>query len=124
MQQTFEQILLSLLQKYESNPEGDVEKMIAEECQAQGISEASVEKIKDSNQFIDKVQAKANELAEAKKRFVSTQKWLGKEVDTILSKNDTPEEEKIAITDAIEKTISEKTLNQITEGWIWNFYRK
>lgn len=116
MQQTFEQILLSLLQKYESNPEGDVEKMIAEECQAQGISEASVEKIKESSQFIDKVQAKANELAEAKKGFVSTQKWLGEEMDTILSKNDTPEEEKAAITDAIEKTISEKTLNQITEG--------
>lgn len=116
MQQTFEQILLSLLKKYESNPEGDVEKMIAEECQTQGISEASVEKIKESNQFVDKVQAKANELAEAKKGFVSTQKWLGKEIDTILSKNDTPEEEKIAITDAIQKTISEKTLNQITEG--------
>ena len=48
MQQTFEQILLSLLKKYESNPEGDVEKMIAEECQTQGISEASVEVVTQS----------------------------------------------------------------------------
>ena len=113
MANEFEKILLSLLENYQNNPEMDIEKIITEECQAQGVSEACVDKVNQANQLLDATQDKYDELAEAKKNYVSTQKWLGKEINRILDKPNLTDDEKLEITDAIQKTLEQNTENQL-----------
>lgn len=113
----FQQILLSLIEKYQSMPGANINEVIAAATKEYGLSEEAQKTIEETNQMLDAFHEKAEELRAAKdEQHISTQRWLGQQIDAILEKASGEEEEKAQVANALIETINEKLNTEITQN--------
>lgn len=114
--QSFQQILLSLIEKYKSMPNADINEVIAEVTKEYGLSDEGQKTVQETNSMLDAFHEKADELRAAKEENdISTQRWLGDQVDAIMEKAEGGEEEKTKAADAMIETINKKLNAEMTE---------
>lgn len=111
MEQTFENILTSLLEAYENNPAQDIDTLIEEKCKGWNLSEEQVALLKETNELIDSFNEQAKSLEKAKADGWSRKRWMLNEMDRITDGRS--EEEKAQIASAISDT-NEKAIEEIT----------
>lgn len=117
MAKDFQQILLSLIEKYQSMPGADINEVIAAATKEYGLSEEAQKTIEETNQMLDAFHEKAEELRTAKdEQHISTQRWLGQQIDAVLEKASGEEEEKAQVANALIETINEKLNTEITQN--------
>lgn len=115
-EQSFQQILLSLIEKYKSMPNADINEVIAEVTKEYGLSEEGQKTVQETNSMLDAFHEKAAELRAAKEENdISTQRWLGDQVDAIMEKAESGEEEKAKVADAMIETINKRLNAEMTE---------
>lgn len=111
MEQTFENILTSLLEAYENNPAQDIDTLIEEKCKEWEVSENRINLLKETNGLIDSFNEHANSLEKAKTDGWSRKRWMLNEMDRITDGRS--EEEKAQIASAISYT-NEKVIEETT----------
>lgn len=111
MEQTFENILTSLLEAYENNPAQDIDTLIQEKCKEWNLPEEQINLLKETNELIDSFNEHANSLEKAKADGWSRKRWMLNEMDRITER--CSEEEKAQITSAISET-NEKAIEKTT----------
>ena len=117
MAKDFQQILLSLIEKYKSMPDADINEVIAEVTKEYGLSDEAQKTIEETNQMLDAFHEKAEELRAAKaEQHISTQRWLGKQIDSVLEKVSGEEEEKAQVANALIETVNEKLNKEMTQN--------
>lgn len=112
-EQTFDEILTSVLETYESNPNQNLDSLISDECNKYGLSDEQVKLLKDVNDYIDSFADKAESLAKAKAEGKSRKRWIMEELDRITEGRD--EKEKTQIMSAISNVneqVVDKMFNQ------------
>ena len=109
MEQTFETILTSLLEAYETNPAQDIDALIEEKCKEWNLPEEQVVLLKETNALIDGFTENAASLEAAKAEGESRKRWMLDEIDRITDGRS--EEEKAQIVSAI-KVIEETTAKE------------
>ena len=114
MEQTFENILTSLLEAYENNPEQDIDVLIENKCQEWNLPEEQINLLKETNGLIDSFNEHANSLEKAKADGWSRKRWLLNEMDRITDGRSEEEKAQIAsaISDTNEKAIEETTTKE------------
>lgn len=114
MEQTFENILTSLLKAYENNPEQDIDVLIEEKCQEWTLPEEQINLLKETNGLIDSFNEHANSLEKAKANGWSRKRWMLNEIDRITNGCSEKERAQIvsAISDTNEKVIEETTAKE------------
>lgn len=114
MEQTFENILTSLLEAYENNPAQDIDTLIEEKCKGLNLSEEQVALLKETNELIDSFNEQAKSLEKAKADGWSRKRWMLNEMDRITDGRSEEEKSQIvsAISDANEKVIEETTTKE------------
>lgn len=114
MEQTFENILTSLLEAYENNPEQDIDVLIEEKCQEWTLPEEQINLLKETNGLIDSFNEHANSLEKAKANGWSRKRWMLNEIDRITNGRSEKERAQIvsAISDTNEKVIEETTAKE------------
>lgn len=114
MEQTFENILTSLLEAYENNPAQDIDVLIEEKCKECDLPEEQINLLKEANGLVDSFNEQANSLEKSKANGWSRKRWMLNELDRITDGR--PEEEKAqivsAISDTTEKMIEETTTKE------------
>lgn len=103
MNQTFEEILTSLLERYEDNPEQDVESFIEEKCKELNLTDEQVKTIKEANRYLDGFAAMGEALLEARAEGKSRKRWVLETVDAVVE--DRSEEEKASLVSAVSDTL-------------------
>lgn len=111
MEQTFENILTSLLEAYENSPEQDIDVLIENKCKEWSLPEDQINLLKETNGLIDSFNEYANSLGKAKADGWSLKRWMLTEMDRITDGRS--EEEKAQIASAISDT-NEKAIEEIT----------
>lgn len=116
MAQNFEEILTSMLEQWDENPDQDVNVLIEKECEKMGVSENGKALLSETNEYIESFAANMASLQAAKEKGVSRRQWLLTELDRVLEGRDEAEKAKIvsAISDTIEK-VNEETLTKEDE---------
>lgn len=114
MEQTFENILTSLLEAYENNPAQDIDTLIEEKSKEWNLSEEQVALLKETNELIDSFNEQAKSLEKAKADGWSRKRWMLNEMDRITDGRSEEEKSQIvsAISDANEKVIEETTTKE------------
>lgn len=114
MEQTFENILTSLLEAYENNPAQDIDTLIEEKCKEWGVAEEQIHLLKETNGLIDSFNEHANSLEKAKADGWSRKRWMLNEMDRITDGRSEEEKAQIAsaISDTNEKVIEETTAKE------------
>ena len=114
MEQTFENILTSLLEAYENNPAQDIDTLIEEKSKEWNLSEEQVALLKETNDLIDCFNEQAKSLEKAKADGWSRKRWMLNEMDRITDGRSEEEKAQIAsaISDANEKVIEETTTKE------------
>lgn len=114
MEQTFENILTSLLEAYESNPAQDIDVLIEEKCQEWNLPEEQINLLKETNGLIDSFNEHANSLEKVKADGWSRRRWMSSEIDRITDGRSEEERAKIVsvISDTNEKVIEETTAKE------------
>lgn len=114
MEQTFENILTSLLEAYENNPAQDIDTLIEEKCKEWGLPEKQINLLKETNGLIDSFNEYANSLEKAKADGWSRKHWMLNEMDRITDGHSKEEKAQIAsaISDTNEKVIEETTAKE------------
>lgn len=117
MAQNFEEILTSMLEQWDENPDQDVNALIEKECEKMGVSENGKVLLSETNEYIESFAANMASLQAAKEKGVSRRQWLLTELDRVLEGRDEAEKAKIisAISDTTEK-VNEETLTKEEEG--------
>lgn len=103
MEQTFEDILSSLLDSYEKSKSKDVDALLREKSEELGLTEESISLVKDASEYIDKFAEKTNQLAEAQDDGISRKRWLTSDIEKSLG--DYADEGKAAIMQAISDQV-------------------
>lgn len=116
MAQNFEEILTSMLEQWDENPDQDVNALIEKECEKMGVSENGKALLSETNEYIESFAANMASLQAAKEKGVSRRQWLLTELDRVLEGRDEAEKAKIvsAISDTTEK-VNEETLTKEEE---------
>lgn len=116
MAQNFEEILTSMLEQWDENPDQDVNALIEKECEKMGVSEDGKALLSETNEYIESFAANMASLQAAKEKGVSRRQWLLTELDRVLEGRDEAEKAKIvsAISDTTEK-VNEETLTKEEE---------
>lgn len=116
MAQNFEEILTSMLEQWDENPDQDVNALIEKECEKMGVSEDGKALLSETNEYIESFAANMASLQAAKEKGVSRRQWLLTELDRVLEGRDEAEKVKIvsAISDTTEK-VNEETLTKEEE---------
>lgn len=116
MAQNFEEILTSMLEQWDENPDQDVNVLIEKECEKMGVSENGKALLSETNEYIESFAANMASLQAAKEKGVSRRQWLLTELDRVLEGRDEAEKAKIvsAISDTTEK-VNEETLTKEEE---------
>ena len=83
MEHNFDSILVSVLEKYETNPEMDMEKFLGSIISEFNLSDDDIKKIKDTHELIDLFMDKSIALEKAKNEGYSRKSWILKEFDQI-----------------------------------------
>ena len=112
MAKNFEDILTSMLEQLDENPDQDVNALIKDECEKMGVSEESMALLSETNEYIDGFAEKMAALQTAKEDGKSRKQWMLEEMDRILEGRDEQEKAEIvsAISDAGEN-VNNETLN-------------
>lgn len=53
MPQTFDEILTSMLEQLENNPDQDIDVLVKDECEKMGVSEEGKALLSETNEYID-----------------------------------------------------------------------
>ena len=99
MPQTFEDILTSMLEQLENNPNQDIDVLVKDECEKMVVSEEGKALLSETNEYIDGFAEKMAALQTAKEDGKSRKQWMLEEMDRILEGRD--EQEKAEIVSAI-----------------------
>ena len=109
MEQTFEDILSSLLDSYEKSESKDIDALLREKSEELGLTEESIALVKDASEYIDKFAEKTNQLAEAQDDGISRKRWLTSDIEKSLG--DYADEEKAEIMQAVSEQV-DMVINQ------------
>ena len=109
MAKSFDEILTSMLEQLENNPDLDIEVLVKDECEKMGVSEKGKALLSETNEYIDGFAEKMAALQKAKEEGKSRNQWVLEEMDRILDGRDEKEKAEIvsAISDAGEKVNNE-----------------
>lgn len=109
MLQTFDEILISMLEQLENNPDQDIDVLVKDECEKMGVSEKGKALLSETNEYIDGFAEKMAALQKAKEEGRSRKQWMLAEMDRILEGRDEQEKAEIvsAISDAGENVNNE-----------------
>ena len=112
MANNFEDILTSMLEQLENNPEQDIHVLVKDKCEKMGVSEEGKALLSETNEYIDGFAEKMAALQKAKDEGKSRKQWMLEEMDRILEGRDEQEKAEIvsAISDAGEN-VNNETLN-------------
>ena len=113
MAKNFDEILTSMLEQLENNPDQDIDVLVKGECEKMGVSEESMALLSETNEYIDGFAEKMATLQKAKEEGKSRKQWMLEEMDRILEGRDEQEKAEIvsAISDAGEN-VNNETLNE------------
>lgn len=113
MAKNFDEILTSMLEQLENNPDQDIDVLVKGECEKMGVSEESMALLSETNEYIDGYAEKMATLQKAKEEGKSRKQWMLEEMDRILEGRDEQEKAEIvsAISDAGEN-VNNETLNE------------
>lgn len=98
MSQTFEEILASMLEKLDENPDLDINALV----QSMNISQEGKAVLAETNQLIDGFAEKMDSLQKAREEGKSRKQWVLNEMDRIMEGRD--ESEKAQLVSAIAET--------------------
>lgn len=114
MPQTFDDILTSMLEQLEKNPDQDIDVLVKDECEKMGVSEEGKALLSDTNEYIDGFVEKMAALQKAKEEGKSRKQWMLAEMDRMLEGRDEQEKAEIvsAISDAGENVNNETLTNE------------
>lgn len=109
MLQTFDEILTSMLEQLENNPDQDIDVLVKDECEKMGVSEEGKALLSETNEYIDGFAEKMAALQKAKEEGKSRKQWMLAEMDRIMEGRDEHEKAEIvsAISDAGENVNNE-----------------
>ena len=113
MDNTFDNVLSSLLEQLETNPGQDIDTLISKECEKLGVSQEARKLITETNNLIDGFAEKMDSLQNAKKQGTSRKEWLLKQLDEVMEGKD--ESEKAKIVSAMSETaeiVNDRTLKE------------
>lgn len=113
MTQSFEDILTSMLEQLENNPDQDIEVLVKDECEKMRVSEEGKALLSETNEYIDGFAERMASLQKAKEEGKSRKQWMLEEMDRILEGRDEQEKAEIvsAISDAGEN-VNNETLKE------------
>ena len=114
MPQTFDEILTSMLEQLENNPNQDIDVLVKDECEKMGVSEEGKALLSETNEYIDGFAERMVSLQKAKENGKSRKQWMLEEMDRILEGRDEQEKAEIvsAISDAGENVNNETLTNE------------
>ena len=114
MAKNFDEILTSMLEQLENNPDQDIEVMVKDECEKMGVSEKGKALLSETNEYIDGFAEKMTTLQKAKEEGKSRKQWMLEEMDRILEGCEEQEKAEIvsAISDAGENVNNETLTNE------------
>ena len=114
MPQTFEDILTSMLEQLENNPNQDIDVLVKDECEKMGVSEEGKALLSETNEYIDGFAERMASLQKAKENCKSRKQWMLAEMDRIMEGRDEQEKAEIvsAISDAGENVNNETLTNE------------
>lgn len=114
MAQNFEDILTSMLEQLDENPNQDVDTLIKDECEKMGVSEESKALLAETNEYIDGFAEKMASLQKAKENGKSRRQWFSEELDRTMEGRDEAEKAQIisTISDTIEKENDNALMNE------------
>jgi len=110
---TFEEILTSVLESYEKNPNQDIDVLIEKLSEENELPEDMKTSLKETNEYLDGFATNAESLAKAKAEGKSRKRWMLEQIDRITDGR--PEEEKAKIVSAISdanEQVMERMSNQ------------
>lgn len=109
MAKIFDDILTSMLEQLENNPDQDIEVLVKDECEKMGVSEKGKALLSETNEYIDGFAERMASLQKAKENGKSRKQWMLEEMDRILEGRDEQEKAEIvsAISDAGENVNNE-----------------
>ena len=113
MAKNFEDILTSMLEQLDENPDQDVNALIKDECEKMGVSDEGKALLSETNEYIDGFAERMASLQKAKEEGRSRKQWMLAEMDRILEGRDEQEKAEIvsAISDACEN-VNNETLKE------------
>lgn len=113
MAKNFDEILTSMLEQLENNPDQDIEVLVKDECEKMGVSEKGKALLSETNEYIDGFAERMASLQKAKENGKSRKQWMLEEMDRILEGRDEQEKAEIvsAISDAGEN-VNNETLKE------------
>lgn len=114
MNMTFEDILTSLLESYENNPEQNVESFIESKCKEFNLTDEQVKTIKEANEYLDGFAAMGESLSEARVEGKSRKRWVLETVDAVAEDRNEGEKASLvsAISDTLDKVIEESSTKE------------
>ena len=109
MAKNFDEILTSMLEQLENNPNQDIDVLVKDECEKMGVSEKGKALLSETNEYIDGFAERMASLQKAKDEGRSRKQWMLAEMDRILEGRDEQEKAEIvsAISDAGENVNNE-----------------
>ena len=113
MAKNFDEILTSMLERLDENPDQDVNALVKDECEKMGVSEEGKALLSETNEYIDGFAERMASLQKAKEEGRSRKQWMLAEMDRILEERDEQEKAEIvsAISDAGEN-VNNETLKE------------
>ena len=91
MAKNFEDILTSMLERLDENPDQDVNALIKDECEKMGVSDEGKALLSETNEYIDGFAERMASLQKAKEEGRSRKQWMLAEMDRILEGRDEQE---------------------------------
>ena len=113
MAKSFDEILTSMLEQLENNPDQDIDVLVKDECEKMEVSEEGKALLSETNEYIDGFAERMASLQKAKEEGRSRKQWMLAEMDRILEGRDEQEKAEIvsAISDAGEN-VNNETLKE------------
>ena len=113
MAKNFEDILTSMLEQLENNPDQNIDVVVKDECEKMGVSEEGKALLSETNEYIDGFAERMASLQKAKENGKSRKQWMLAEMDRIMEGRDEQEKAEIvsAISDAGEN-VNNETLKE------------
>ena len=113
MAKSFDEILTSMLEQLENNPDQDIDVLVKDECEKMEVSEEGKALLSETNGYIDGFAERMASLQKAKEEGRSRKQWMLEEMDRILEGRDEQEKAEIvsAISDAGEN-VNNETLKE------------
>ena len=113
MAKSFDEILTSMLELLENNPDQDIEVLVKDQCERMGVSEKGKALLSETNEYIDGFAERMASLQKAKEEGKSRKQWMLEEMDRILEGRDEQEKAEIvsASSDAGEN-VNNETLKE------------